>query len=113
MNTNKNENRKSEDTLSQHFLKLLTESDYRFFIIGWLDTTPFTVFGPRGEVLGFVTFVLEFKYLGSLVHHSLTSDADVNKRIKAASAAFGALRSVLFIFVLSETLRGRCTRPSC
>ena len=42
------------------------------------DTTPFTVFGPSGEVLGFVTFVLEFKYLGSLVYHSLTSDADVN-----------------------------------
>ena len=30
------------------------------------DTTPFTVFGPSGEVLGFVTFVLEFEYLGSL-----------------------------------------------
>ena len=71
------------------------------------DTTPFSVFGPSGEVLGFVTFVLEFKYLGSLVHHSLTSDADVNKRIKAASAAFGALRSVLCNFALSETLRGQ------
>ena len=71
------------------------------------DTTPFTVFGPSGEVLGFVTFVLEFKYLGSLVHHSLTSDADVNKRIKAASAAFGALRSVLCNFALSENLRGQ------
>ena len=51
--------------------------------------------------------MLEFKYLGSLVHHSLTSDADVNKRIKAASAAFGALRSVLCNFALSETLRGQ------
>ena len=71
------------------------------------DTTPFAVFGPSGEVPGFVTFVLEFKYLGSLVHHSLTSDADVNKRIKAASAAFGALRSVLCNFALSETLRGQ------
>ena len=59
------------------------------------------------KLLGFVTFVLEFKYLGSLVHHSLTSDADVNKRIMAASAAFGALRSVLCNFALSENLRGQ------
>ena len=71
------------------------------------DTTPFTVFGPSGEVLGFVTFVLELKYLGSLVHHSLTLDADVNKRNRAASAAFGALRSVLCNFALSENLRGQ------
>ena len=41
---------------------------------------------------GFIDFVQEFKYLGSLVHHSLSSDADVNMRIKSASAAFGALR---------------------
>jgi len=70
------------------------------------DTTPFTVFGPNGEGLGFVSFTKEFKYLGSLVHHSLTSDADVNKRVKSAAAAFGSLRSVLCNYALSEPLRG-------
>ena len=69
--------------------------------------TPFTVFGPSGEVLGFVTFVPKYKHLGSHVHHSLTSDADVNRRIRAASAAFGALWSVLRNFTLSENLRGQ------
>jgi len=60
------------------------------------DTTPFTVLGPNGKGLGFVSFTKEFKYLGPLVHHSLTSDADVNnKRVKSAAAAFGSLQSVL------------------
>ena len=47
-----------------------------------------------------VSFTTEFKYLGSIVHFSLTSDADVNKRIRAAAAAFGALRGVLCNFAL-------------
>ena len=58
------------------------------------DTTTFTVSGLRGEDLGFVSFTKEFKYLGSVVHSSLTSDADVDKGIRSAAAAFGALRSV-------------------
>ena len=70
------------------------------------DTTPFTVLGPNGEGLGFVSFTKKFKYLGSLVNHSLTSGADVNKRVKSAAAAFGSPRSVLCSFVLSEPLRG-------
>jgi len=43
------------------------------------DSKKSAVFGPNGESLGSVSFTKEFKYLGSLVHHSLTSDADVNK----------------------------------
>ncbi len=31
--------------------------------------------------------------LGSIVHCSLSSEADVDKRIKSATAAFGALRN--------------------
>ena len=62
------------------------------------DTTPFTVLGPTGAAIGHVSFTTEFKYLGSIVHFSLTSDADVNKRIQAAAAAFGALRGVLCNF---------------
>jgi hypothetical protein len=37
----------------------------------------------------------EFKYLGSIIDSSLTSDADVDMRIKAATSAFGALKNVL------------------
>ena len=71
------------------------------------DTTLFTVSGPSGEDLGFVSFTREFRYLGSTVHSSLTSDADVDKRIRSAVAAFGALRSVLCNFALEGTLRGK------
>ena len=71
------------------------------------DTTTFTVSGLRGEDLGFVSFTKEFKYLGSIVHSSLTYDADVDKRIRSAAAAFGALWSVLCNFALEGTLRGK------
>ena len=70
------------------------------------DTTPLTVFGPNGEGLGLVSFTMVLKYLGFLVHHSLTSDANVTKRVKSAAAAFGSLRSVLCNYALSEPLRG-------
>ena len=59
------------------------------------DTTAFTVSGLRGKDLGFVGFTKEFKYLGSIVPSSLTSNADVDKRIRSAAAAFGALWGVL------------------
>ena len=36
-----------------------------------------------------VMFVREVKYLGSIIHFSLTSDADVNARIKSATSIFG------------------------
>ena len=62
------------------------------------------MYSPSGESLGFVGFTKEFKYLGSLVNYSLTSDADVTKRLKSAAAAFGALRGVLCKSALKETL---------
>jgi len=45
---------------------------------------------------GFVSFTDEFKYLGSLIHNSLTANADVDQRITKATAAFGALRKCFF-----------------
>jgi hypothetical protein len=45
---------------------------------------------------GFVSFTDEFKYLGALSHHSLTSDADIHSKLAKATAAFGAVRSSLF-----------------
>ena len=47
------------------------------------DTSRFLVDGT-----GFIEFSESFKYLGSIIHYSLTSDADVHKRIKSATAAF-------------------------
>ena len=41
---------------------------------------------------GFIDFCEKFKYLGSILHYSLTSDADVDKRVASATAAFGALK---------------------
>jgi hypothetical protein len=46
---------------------------------------------------GFVEFSKSFKYLGSVIHFSFTSDAGVYKRIKLATAAFGALKTSLVI----------------
>ena len=45
---------------------------------------------------GFISFCTEFKYLGSIIHYSLTSHADVMARIDSASRAFGALRDCVF-----------------
>jgi hypothetical protein len=53
------------------------------------------VLDGTGNAIGFIDFTTEFKYLSSIVHHSLTSDADVDKRIRPASAAFGALKNAL------------------
>jgi hypothetical protein len=45
---------------------------------------------------GFVSFTTEFRYLGSIIHQSLTSDADVDARITQGRAAFGALNTCFF-----------------
>ncbi len=45
---------------------------------------------------GFINFTKEFKYLGSLITSSLTSGADIEKRIKAASAIFGTMNKRIF-----------------
>jgi hypothetical protein len=45
---------------------------------------------------GFIDFTEEFKYLGSIITSSLTSDADVEKRIKSATAIFGAMSKCIF-----------------
>ncbi len=44
---------------------------------------------------GFVEFTQEFKYLGSTINSELTSDTDVDIRIKSTTAILGAL-STLF-----------------
>jgi hypothetical protein len=55
---------------------------------------------------GFIDFCEKFKYLCSILHYSLTSDADVDKRITSATAAFGALKNIFADKYLSEELKG-------
>ena len=55
---------------------------------------------------GFIDFCEKLKYLGSMLHYSLTSDADVDKRITSATAAFGALKNIFADKYLSEELKG-------
>jgi hypothetical protein len=59
------------------------------------DISRLGVLDYLGNAAGFIDLSTEFKYLGSIVHHSLTSDADVDKRINSAPAAFGALKNIL------------------
>jgi len=65
------------------------------------DTSRFYVDGT-----GFIDFYEKLMYLGSILHYSLTSDADVDKRIASATASFGALRNICNSKYLSEELRG-------
>ena len=44
--------------------------------------------------------------LVSMLHYSLTSDADVNKRITSVTAAFGALKNIFADKYLTEELNG-------
>ena len=66
------------------------------------DTSRFLVDGT-----GFIEFSESFKYLGSIIHYSLTSDADVHKRIKSATAAFGALKNLFGDKYLSGKANGQ------
>ncbi len=45
------------------------------------DASHFDMRNTDGSDVGFVDFTKEFKYLGSTIDSSLTSDADVDKRI--------------------------------
>jgi hypothetical protein len=65
------------------------------------DTSRFYIDGT-----GLIDFYEKFKYLGSMLHYSLTSDADVDKRITSATAAFGALKNIFADKYLSEELKG-------
>ena len=69
------------------------------------DTSRFYIDGT-----GFIDFCEKFKYLGSMLHYSLTSDADVDKRITSATAAFGALKTFLLTSIFRRNLRVKYTR---
>ncbi len=70
------------------------------------DTTRFNVLDSSGAAAGFVDFTQELRYLGSIVHCSLSSEADVDRRIQSATAAFGALGNVFTNRQLDLKLKG-------
>jgi hypothetical protein len=63
--------------------------------ISTANTSRFDARNSDGCAVGFVYFTNDLKYLGSMIGSSLTSDADVNKQIKATASAFSALKNVL------------------
>ena len=71
------------------------------------DTSRLDIRNANGSTVGFVDFTKEFKYLGSIIDSSLTSDADVNMRIKSATSAFGALKNVLSSLSVDLRVKGR------
>ena len=77
------------------------------------DTSRFNVLNSEGSSIGFIDFTEEFKYLGSIIHHSLTSDADVDKRIKAATATFGALKNIFTNKHVDLKLKGQIYNALC
>jgi hypothetical protein len=71
------------------------------------DTSRLDVLDDVGNPVGFIDFATQLKYLDSTFHHSLISDADVAKRIKSASAAFGAFRNILTNTHIDLKVKGR------
>jgi hypothetical protein len=58
------------------------------------DTSSLDVLNGTGNAIGFIDLPTDFRYLGSIVHHSLTSDAGVDECMRSATAAFGALKYI-------------------
>ena len=77
------------------------------------DTSRFKVLNNEGLPIGFIDFTEEFKYLGSIIHYSLTSDADVDKRIKTATATFGALKNIFTNRHVDFKLKGQIYNSLC
>ena len=71
------------------------------------DTTRFNTLDCSGVSAGFVDFTQELRYLGSIVHCPLSSEANADKRIKSATVAFGALKNVFTNRELDLKLKGR------
>ncbi len=71
------------------------------------DTSRFEIRSADGSAVGFVNFTKEFTNLGSIIVTSLTSDADVDKRIKVATSVFGALKNVLTNLFVDLRVIGR------
>ncbi len=71
------------------------------------DTSCFDIRNADGSTVGFVDFTKEFKYLGSIIDSSLTSEADVDIRVKAATSAFDALKNVLTSLAVGLRVKSR------
>jgi hypothetical protein len=65
------------------------------------DTTRYPLDGD-----GFIDFVKKFKYLGSIITPDLSATADIDNRIKSASAAFARLRHIFRNRAISLQTKG-------
>jgi hypothetical protein len=65
------------------------------------------------NIVGFIVFTTEFKYLNSIVHHFLTSDAGVDRRIRSASIASRALKNILTNKDIDFKVKGRVYVALC
>lgn len=76
------------------------------------DTSNYAVDGD-----GFISFTECFRYLGSTIHYSLTSTANVDSRIESAAKTFGALIRDVFknrnISKKANIIRGLYSSHSC
>ena len=71
------------------------------------DTSRFNAVVGSEAQAGFVGLTKEFEYLGLIASADITSGADVDKRIKSASAAPSALKWALTISHLDHKAKGR------
>jgi hypothetical protein len=77
------------------------------------DTSRLDILDYLGNSVGFIDFTTEFKYLGSIARHSLTSDADVDKHIRPASAAFEALKKIMTYKDIDFKVKGKIYVELC
>ena len=89
--------RKEKDKVTGEFVFGESKTEAMFFPAagkGYSDEDTSLIWVDGDE--GIARFTKSFKYLGSLLVSSLTSAAEVDKRLAAASGAFGALRKCVF-----------------
>ncbi len=71
------------------------------------DTSHFGIRNGDGSTVCIVDITNDFKYFGSIIDTSLISDADVDRKIKAATSAFGALKNVLSCLSVDLRVKGK------
>ena len=71
-----------------------------------MDTTPLRIDCGGGQA-GFVQFVKQTKYLGSILHYDLSSEPAMEARIVIAEAMMGAMRRALCCKDMNRRVRGR------
>ena len=72
-------------------------------------TSRFNVLDSNGLPTVYIDYTKELKYLGSIISSSLSSEADVEKRIKSATAAFVAIKHIPTNKRIDNKVKGGCS----